>query len=108
MGSKFAEFINKTEDSEMSSKQLDILIEEIRGLREDIKMVTESQGRYNAPQTQVSQTNPVSNSIVESQPQQAPAPQQTLFGMPVPDRSEVSVAPKEQIDMMAHASKILS
>lgn len=108
MASKFASYINKKEDSEMSSKQLDILIEEIRGLREDIKMVTESRGSYNAPKAPVSQANPVSNTMHESQPQQAPAPQQTLFGMVVPDRSDVSVAPQEQFDMMAHAGKILN
>ncbi len=107
MKSKFLDYINKTEDSEMSSKQLDILIEEIRGLREDIKIVTESQGRFNTPQPQVSLPSNITHKIQESQPQQPAEAQNTLFGMVIPERKEVSVSNTEQVDMMAHAGKIL-
>lgn len=108
MSSKFSDYINKSEDNEMSSKQLDILINEIRGLREDIKMITEAQGGSNAAPAQSYHSQPVNPVVENSQPQQAPESQQTLFGMPIPDRSGNAIQPQQQMDMMAHAGKILS
>ena len=91
----------------MSSKQLDILIDEIRGLREDIKMVTESRGHSNAHQTNINNQNPVNHNIVESQSQQAPVAQNTLFGMAMPQPGVPAVNAVAQNDIMTHAGKIL-
>lgn len=110
MKSKFADFINKIdeEDINMSSKQLDILIAEIRGLREDIKLLSESSGSFSASSGGTFSNVPHNTSQENSSPEMATEAQETLFGMPIPKKGPEQVSRNEQNDIMAHAGKILS
>jgi hypothetical protein len=95
-----------TKDKNMSDAKLDILIQEIQGLRKDITMLAESKAPAQQPYVAPQQTTV--SATPSAAPQAVNEKTDTIFGIPVPKRSDENVTRQETMSIKERAKAILA